>query len=151
MIVFFLLLYGMFKFGGGGGENEDYEKKPIEIRAAEALGSGFDFASDFRLKFVKRCPSQGRLVVLDEKNKRDVVIPAGIGGGGGGGGGSSGGSVVIPNVSEDIKCDKGDHIRFKSDVLEFNRVIVYVLSAILGFGDSSEVGLREVTFGFLRN
>lgn len=114
----------MFKFGGS--EHEDFEKKPIEIRAVEALGSGFDFASDFRLKFVKRCPGKGRLVVLNEKNKRDVVIPAGIGvgggGGGGGAGGSSGGSVVIPNVSEDIKCDKGDHIRFKSDVLEFNRM-----------------------------
>lgn len=115
----------MLKFGGG--EYEDYEKKPMEIRAVEALGSGFDFASDFRLKFVKRCPGKGRLVVLDEKNKRDVVIPAGVGGGGGGG--SSGGSVVIRNVSEDIKCDKGDHIRFKSDVLEFNRVIFCVLSA----------------------
>lgn len=102
------------------GSGEDYEKKPIEIRALEALGSGFDFASDFRLKFVKRCPGGGRLVIFDEKNKRDIVIPAA---GAAGSGGSSGAGVVIPNVSESIRCDKGDHIRFKSDVLEFNQVI----------------------------
>lgn len=117
----------MFKFGGG----EDYEKKPIEIRAVEALGCGFDFASDFRLKFVKRCPGGGRLVVLDSKNKRDIVIP--VAAGAAGGVANSGVGVVIPNVSENIKCDKGDHIRFKSDVLEFNRVIIRVLNASIGF------------------
>lgn len=100
---------------------EDYERKPIECRAVEALGSGFDFASDFRLKFVKRCPDGGRLVYLDEKHRRDLVIPAVAGGGGSGGAGA-----VIPNVSESIKCDKGDRIRFKSDVLEFNQVIFQV-------------------------
>ncbi|CAK9162650.1 unnamed protein product [Ilex paraguariensis] len=89
---------------------EDYERKPIELRAIDSLGSGFDFASDFRLKFAKKCLNGERLVVLDEKNKRDIVIP-------GGGGG------VIEGVSEDIRVDKGDRIRFKSDVLEFNQVI----------------------------
>ncbi|KAL3506577.1 hypothetical protein ACH5RR_031959 [Cinchona calisaya] len=102
----------MFEFG------EEHQKKSIEIRAVEALGSGFDFASDFRLKFVKRCPDGGRLVILDEHNKRDIVIPAA----GTGGGGSTCAGIVIPNVSESIKCDKGDHIRFKSDVLELNQM-----------------------------
>ncbi|KAL6970882.1 hypothetical protein U1Q18_030560 [Sarracenia purpurea var. burkii] len=82
---------------------------PIEVRALEALGSGFDLASDFRLKFAKACPGGGRLVVLDEANKRDIVIPGG---------------VTIRGVSEDIRCDKGDRIRFKSDVLEFNQMSV---------------------------
>ncbi|XP_027165467.1 MACPF domain-containing protein At1g14780-like [Coffea eugenioides] len=95
----------------------DYEWKPIEIRAIEALGCGFDFASDSRLKYVKRCPDS-RLVVLDEKNKRDMVIPVS----GGGGSGSNGAGVVVPNVSESIRCDKGEHTRFKSDVLEFNQM-----------------------------
>ncbi|CAK9155985.1 unnamed protein product, partial [Ilex paraguariensis] len=88
---------------------EDYQRKPIELRAIDSLGLGFDFASDFRLKFAKKCLNGERLVVLDEKNKRDIVIP-------GGGGG------VIEGVSEDIRVDKGDRIRFKSDVLEFSQM-----------------------------
>ncbi|XP_073157401.1 MACPF domain-containing protein At4g24290-like [Henckelia pumila] len=91
-------------------ESEEYENKPVEVRATEALGQGFDLASDFRLKFVKRCPQGGRLVVLDEMTRRDVVVP-GLGGG-----------VTIPGVSECIRVDKGDHIRFKSDVLQFNQM-----------------------------
>ncbi|KAH6821924.1 hypothetical protein C2S53_002809 [Perilla frutescens var. hirtella] len=84
-----------------------YEKKPIELRATDALGLGFDLASDFRLKFVKRCPNGGRLVILDERRKRDVVVPGG---------------VTIRDVPESIRIDKGDHMRFKSDVLQFNQM-----------------------------
>ncbi|XP_052190320.1 MACPF domain-containing protein At4g24290-like [Diospyros lotus] len=80
---------------------------PIEIKALEALGSGFDMASDFRVKFAKSRPGGGRLVALDEDNKRDILIPGG---------------AVIRGVSEDIRCDKGDRIRFKSDMLEFNQM-----------------------------
>lgn len=87
--------------------DEEFERKRIELKAMEALGCGFDFASDFRLRFVKRCSNGGRLVILDESNRRNVVIPGG---------------VTIPDVSENIRCDKGDHIRFKSDVLEFNQM-----------------------------
>lgn len=83
---------------------EEREKKPIELRAVESLGLGFDLTSDFRLKFAKK----DRLVVLDEANKRNVVIP--------------GGNVSIPGVSVDIRCDKGEQLRFKSDVLQFNQV-----------------------------
>ncbi|VFQ64582.1 unnamed protein product [Cuscuta campestris] len=86
----------------------DGARKPTAVRAMEALGCGFDFASDFRLKFVKRCPAGGRLVILDETNRRDLVVP--------------GGGAIIPDVSENIRCDKGDHVRFKSDVLEFNQM-----------------------------
>ncbi|XP_047980946.1 MACPF domain-containing protein At4g24290-like [Salvia hispanica] len=86
---------------------DEYGKKPIEVRAAEALGLGFDLASDFRLKFVKRCPAGGRLVILDERRKRDVVVPGG---------------ATIRDVPESIHIDKGDHVRFKSDVLQFNQM-----------------------------
>lgn len=84
----------------------------VGLRSLEALGKGFDFSSDFRLKFAKGLGGNGggRLVVLDEANKRDVLIPG------------SGGGLTIRGVSEDIRCDKGDRIRFKSDVLEFNQV-----------------------------
>lgn len=83
----------------------------------ECLGKGFDLTSDFRLKFAKG--SGRRLVVVDEGNKRDITVP-GTGGGGG---------ATIPNVSEDIRCDKGDRLRFKSDVLQFNQV--YLLNCLL--------------------
>lgn len=99
--------------------------KAIGATAMETLGLGFDLASDFRLKFAKKCPdsSDGRLVVLDHSNPRDVVLPAGGGGGG-----------VISNVPECIRCDKGDRIRFKSDVLTFNQVILtYFFVFCFGF------------------
>lgn len=69
----------------------------------ECLGKGFDLTSDFRFKFAKG----KRLVVVDEENKRDITVPGG---------------ATIPNVSEDIRCDKGDRLRFRSDVLQFNQV-----------------------------
>ncbi|XP_047312026.1 MACPF domain-containing protein At4g24290-like [Impatiens glandulifera] len=81
----------------------------IHVAAIEALGYGFDLTSDFRLKFAKSCPHGGRLVELDETtNKRDIVIP--------------GSALSIPDVPEAIGCDKGDRVRFKSDVLEFNQM-----------------------------
>ncbi|CAI9259427.1 unnamed protein product [Lactuca saligna] len=86
----------------------DYSNQPIELRALDSLGLGFDVASDFRLKFAKSCPDGGRLVELDESRKRDIVLP--------------GCGTTISGVSEDIRCDKGDRIRFKSDVLEFNKM-----------------------------
>ncbi|CAN1837635.1 MACPF domain-containing protein At1g14780 [Linum perenne] len=85
-------------------------ENPIELRAIDALGKGFDLSSDFRLKFAKT--AAGRLVLLDDRNKRDIIIPSGGGGAG----------VTVPGVSEDVHVDKGDRIRFKSDVLEFNQM-----------------------------
>lgn len=85
-------------------------EKAIESRALEALGKGFDLTSDFRLRFVKGRGGE-RLVVLDEGSKRDILIPGG---------------GTIRGVSEDIRCDKGDRIRFRSDVLEFNQVDISV-------------------------
>ncbi|KAL4271477.1 hypothetical protein GQ457_13G028540 [Hibiscus cannabinus] len=79
-------------------------EKPIEVTAMEALGKGFDITGDFRLKYAKGT----RLVVLDETNKRDIVFP--------------GAGFTIKAVSQDIRLDKGDRIRFKSDVLEFNQM-----------------------------
>lgn len=79
-------------------------------RAAMALGAGFDLTSDFRLKFAK----EGRLVELDEAGARDVPVP-----GGGVGGGAA---AVLREVPRDVGVDKGDRIRFRSDVLEFNQM-----------------------------
>ena len=87
-------------------------EKPIEVRAMEALGKGFDISGDFRLKYAKGT----RLVVLDETNKRDIVFP---------------GAFTIKGVSQDIRLDKGDRIRFKSDVLEFNQVCLFLSFSLL--------------------
>jgi len=89
----------------------------VEMVALECLGKGFDLASDFRLRFAKEGKCSKRLVVLDEQNKRDILIP-----------GTSG--VTIRGVSENIRCDKGDRIRFKSDVLEFNQVPLFHLKPV---------------------
>ncbi|XP_057754008.1 MACPF domain-containing protein At1g14780-like [Arachis stenosperma] len=84
-----------------------------EVTALGCLGKGFDLTSDFRLKFAKGGVNGGRrLVVIDEENTRDIVVP----------GGPSGNNTIIPHVSQDIRCDKGDRIRFKSDVLQFNQM-----------------------------
>lgn len=97
---------------------EESAQLPIEMRALECLGKGFDLASDFRLKFAKGLGGGKRLVELDEVNKRDIVIPGG---------------TTITGVSEDIRCDKGDRIRFKSDVLEFNQVRFCLFPVIHAF------------------
>lgn len=71
-------------------------------RVIDALGRGFDLTSDFRLRYAKE-----RLVVLGEGSQRDVFVPGG---------------GVVRGVPPDIQCDKGDRIRFRSDVLQFNQV-----------------------------
>ncbi|GMH08064.1 hypothetical protein Nepgr_009904 [Nepenthes gracilis] len=53
------------------------ETKLIEIRAMEASGLGFDLTFDFRLKFAKGVGRE-TFVVLDEANKKVVVIPGGV-------------------------------------------------------------------------
>ncbi|KAK1270715.1 MACPF domain-containing protein [Acorus gramineus] len=85
----------------------DEELEPIVFRALRSLGIGFDLTSDFRLRFAKGYPEGRRLVHLDESNRRDVTIPGG---------------PTIRGVPVDVACDKGDWLRFRSDVLEFNQM-----------------------------
>ncbi|KAG6480003.1 hypothetical protein ZIOFF_063480 [Zingiber officinale] len=82
------------------------EGEKVELRALRSLGLGFDLTHDFRLQFAKEFHG-GRLVQLDESRTRDVLFPGGH---------------VVRGVSEDIGLDKGDRIRFRSDVLEFNQM-----------------------------
>lgn len=91
----------------------DLDLDSVAVGAVQSLGLGFDVTSDFRLRFAKGSPGAGdRLVEVDEESTRDVVIPD---------------AGTIHGVSKDIRCDKGDRIRFKSDVLEFNQVIPMLL------------------------
>jgi hypothetical protein len=75
-------------------------------KAVKFLGRGVDMTFDLRLKHCKG--AGGCLVVRSgEKAAAKVAVP-GLG-------------VVIADMP-DVKCGKGDRIRFKSDVLEFNKV-----------------------------
>ena len=72
--------------------------------ALASLGKGFDLTSDFKLKY---CKGQHRLVLLNEAQRRDLIVP---------------GFGAIKDVSIDIKCDRGDRTRYQSDILNFNQV-----------------------------
>ncbi|KAG1331531.1 MACPF domain-containing protein [Cocos nucifera] len=78
----------------------------VELRALRSLGLGFDLTCDFQLRFAKGYPHR-RLVELDETNTWDIAIPGG---------------PTIRGVSKDIGFDKGDRMRFRSDVFEFNQM-----------------------------
>ncbi|KAL3350027.1 hypothetical protein AABB24_022855 [Solanum stoloniferum] len=75
--------------------------------AIQSIGCGYDISLDLRLKYSKGHPSNSRLIEIDENEGREVVLPGGI---------------SIPNVSKSIKCDKGEHTRFHSDVLSFQQM-----------------------------
>jgi hypothetical protein len=78
--------------------------------AVKSLGKGFDLTADFRLKYCKDgdgSAGDDRLVVLDQTQNRELHIP---------------GFGVFQNVSADINCDKGERTRFRSDILDFNKV-----------------------------
>ncbi|KAF6144654.1 hypothetical protein GIB67_006146 [Kingdonia uniflora] len=68
--------------------------------AISCLGKGYDITSAFRLNY---CKGEKRLVMLNE-NDRQLVVP---------------GFGVVENVSVDIKCDKGDRMRYQTGALEF--------------------------------
>ncbi|KAH9608500.1 hypothetical protein KSS87_012356 [Heliosperma pusillum] len=76
-------------------------------RAVRVIGHGYDLTRDLRLSSCKPGPSDSRLIVIDETKARDLVLPAGI---------------VVPNVPNCIKSDKGERTRFRSDLLSFNQM-----------------------------
>uniref|UniRef100_A0A0E0DZW9 MACPF domain-containing protein n=1 Tax=Oryza meridionalis TaxID=40149 RepID=A0A0E0DZW9_9ORYZ len=74
-------------------------------RAVRCLGRGVDMAGDLRLK---HCKDGGGCLVARSGEKAAAVAVPGVG--------------VVAGVPADVKCGKGDRIRFKSDVLEFNKM-----------------------------
>ncbi|CAA6664761.1 unnamed protein product [Spirodela intermedia] len=71
-------------------------------RALKCLGRGFDVTRDFRAKY---CKGKESLVLL-RKETRELQVP---------------GFGTVHGVSVDIKCDKGERTRYRSDVLEFSQ------------------------------
>ncbi|WCJ37729.1 MAC/Perforin domain-containing protein [Euphorbia peplus] len=77
-------------------------KKSAEA-AIDAIGLGYDVTMDLRLKYCK-----SKLILIDDDQLlRDISIPGGF---------------SIPNVPKSIKCDKGERMRFSSDVLSFQQM-----------------------------
>ncbi|XP_020205757.1 MACPF domain-containing protein NSL1 [Cajanus cajan] len=71
-------------------------------KAVSVIGQGYDLCTDVRFSGCK-----SRLIEIDRTHTRDLVFPAG---------------VVLSNVPNSIKCDKGECTRFHSDVLPFNQM-----------------------------
>lgn len=76
-------------------------------RSISALGCGFDLADDINLSRCRRGPGGARLVQLGDEGAGDLVLPGG---------------VVVRGVPSSVRCDKGERIRFRSDVLPFHLV-----------------------------
>lgn len=72
--------------------------------AIEAIGLGYDLTEDLRLKY---CKKHSRLIVIDDVQVRDVAIPGGI---------------LVQKVPKAINCDKGERLRFSTDVLSFQQM-----------------------------
>ncbi|CAH2078087.1 unnamed protein product [Thlaspi arvense] len=81
--------------------------KAAEV-AIGSIGCGYDLAIDVRLKYCKGGSKESRLLdIKDGDDSCEIVLPGGI---------------SIPNVSKCIKCDKGERMRFRSDVLSFQQM-----------------------------
>ncbi|KAL6633585.1 hypothetical protein ACP70R_026256 [Stipagrostis hirtigluma subsp. patula] len=74
-------------------------------KAVRCLGRGIDMTCDMRLKYCK--DAGGCLVERSRPETAPLAVP-GVG--------------VIGGVPADVKCGKGDRVRFKSGVLEFNKM-----------------------------
>lgn len=80
----------------------------------QALGRGFDVTSDIRLLYCKGAPGS-RLVHIDEEQARNLEISE---------------SYVIPNVSIDIECSRGQSSSEKTPVWSFHEVRFYLESSV---------------------
>jgi hypothetical protein len=74
-------------------------------KAVRCLGRGFDMTCDTRLKYCK--DAGGCLVERSGVETAPLAVP-GVG--------------TVGGVPVDVKCGKGDRVRLKSGVLEFNKV-----------------------------
>lgn len=73
----------------------------------QALGRGFDVTSDIRLLYCKGAPGS-RLLHIDDDQTRNLEISE---------------SCVIPDVSVDIECSRGQNSNKKTPVWSFREVM----------------------------
>ncbi|CAA2959185.1 MACPF domain-containing protein At4g24290-like [Olea europaea var. sylvestris] len=97
-------------------KNGSVSKKETALRlragaeeAVHCIGLGYDLTLDLRLKYCKKQITRdgSRLIAIDDDQVRDIAIPGGI---------------LVQNVPKSINCDKGERMRFSSDVLSFQQM-----------------------------
>ncbi|KAL3630255.1 hypothetical protein CASFOL_023239 [Castilleja foliolosa] len=97
--------------GGGSGKKETALRlRATAEEAVQCIGLGYDLTLDLRLKYCKRQQSTkdgSRLIAMDDDHVRDIAVPGGI---------------LVQNVPKSINCDKGERMRFSSDVLAFQQM-----------------------------
>ncbi|KAL5567401.1 hypothetical protein UlMin_030565 [Ulmus minor] len=90
------------------GKSSTAVQKAAAEAAINSIGLGYDLTVDLRLKYCKRFSgSDPRLIAIDDDHRREIAIPGGI---------------CVPNVPKSIKLDKGERMRFGSDVLSFQQM-----------------------------
>uniref|UniRef100_A0A6M2EIN6 MACPF domain-containing protein n=1 Tax=Populus davidiana TaxID=266767 RepID=A0A6M2EIN6_9ROSI len=88
-------------------ENYRLDAQSAAEKAVSVIGFGYDLTKDIRLSSCKPGPFGSRLIELDLTRNQELFVPGG---------------VIVPNVPNGIKCDKGERTRFLSDVLSFNQM-----------------------------
>uniref|UniRef100_A0A6N2KUL7 MACPF domain-containing protein n=1 Tax=Salix viminalis TaxID=40686 RepID=A0A6N2KUL7_SALVM len=88
-------------------ENNRLDAQSAAEKAMSVIGFGYDLTKDIRLSYCKPDHFGSRLINLDLSRNRELLVPGG---------------VVVQNVPNGIKCDKGERTRFLSDVLSFKQM-----------------------------
>ncbi|KAJ6925900.1 MACPF domain-containing protein NSL1-like isoform X1 [Populus alba x Populus x berolinensis] len=88
-------------------ENYRLDAQSAAEKAVSVIGFGYDLTKDIRLSSCKPGPFGSRLIELDLTRNQELFVPGG---------------VIVQNVPNGIKCDKGERTRFLSDVLSFNQM-----------------------------
>ncbi|KAE8700520.1 MACPF domain-containing protein NSL1 [Hibiscus syriacus] len=101
-------------------------------KAVSVIGYGYDLSKDIRLSGCLPGPSGSGLIELDSAASRDLVFPGG---------------VVVKNVPNSIKYDKGERTRFHSDVLSFSQMSEK-FNQDLSFSGKIPSGLFNAMFDF---
>lgn len=96
--------------GGGGFAVSDNALIATLCNSIQALGRGFDVASDIRLLYCKGAPGS-RLVHIDDEQTRNLEISE---------------SCVIPDVPVDIECSRGRIDNRETPVWSFHEVLEYL-------------------------
>ncbi|KAK4393716.1 MACPF domain-containing protein [Sesamum angolense] len=91
----------------GGGEKETALRLRAAEEAVQCIGLGYDLTMDLSLNYCKKQQTSkdgSRLIAVDFDHVRNIAFPGGI---------------VVQDVPKSISCDKGERMRFSSDVLSF--------------------------------
>lgn len=73
--------------------------------AVSSIGLGYDLTADLKLKY---CKKASKLIhIADHDHVRDIAVPGGF---------------LVRDVPKSIKCDKGERMRFATDVLSFQQM-----------------------------